>query len=848
VWLISAWLISGAAVVWGTLLRGGAPYSSPYVSWWAFAPLIFVTEGLTLRLASRRTTPFSGISDGAVVFGLFFVAPVEMLAGLALGGVAASLTRRPFRVATSVFVVAQFALFSGATVVVFRLLAPANAALDWRSWVAAGVAVAVGVTGRMCSEALTIPHLRSAMRGVLEDFALGGLTAVSSACVGVLAVVLLRLDAFALMPLVLLAAAAAVLYRRLIRERQLRQAAEFLHGADDALQSSRELETAIVQLLRRARTMFSAEVAQLTIFPTAAGEKALRTTVRHDQADEVMIAVDLGQLDDVLEAETDGVIVDRRASPSAAEMLRQRGVDEALVGLLRGESRMLGSLLVGGHMDARTFDTRDLQLFQTLANQTTTTLENGRLEQSIARLTELQEQLTHQAFHDSLTDLANRSLFGDRIDSALVRSARAGKRLAVLFIDLDDFKGVNDTLGHAAGDALLVGVAERLRGCLRRPDMAARLGGDEFAILLEELEEPAEAEIVAKRIFEALKATFDVAGHPVHVRASVGLAVADKDGDNASNLMRHADVAMYAAKAAGKDRCVVFAPGMEADIVSRHKLRSDLDVALSTDQLVIHYQPIVDLVNGEVDGLEALVRWRHPHRGLVGPAEFIPTAEETGQILMLGDFVLRRACATLLRWQARFPRATPLTMSVNISARQLQQPMFVESVVETVREIGLRPESLVLELTESILLTDAASSIAKLETLQRAGIRVAIDDFGTGYSSLSYLRRLPVDILKIAKPFVDDLALAEPNGDFARAIVGIGTALRLSLIAEGIEAAGQITRLRELGCTHGQGYYLCHPVSAEEMEEILDGGGIPPNRLGEGEHAEPDVIQLRRSG
>ena len=846
-WLISACLASGAALLWIGPLRGLAAYADPQLGVWPFALLFFATERMPLSLGSRRLAPGVGVSSGAMLLGLFYASPLDVLAGFALGSAAASLTR-PLNVAQTALALAQFLLLGGVAFLVFRQMAPADAVLDWRAWAAAGAGIGIVVVARVATSVLTLTDARSALPAGVRDLGLAMLAAVASSSLGLLAVVLIRLDEYALAPLLLISAATMLLYRRMGRERQLRLAVEFLHGAGDALQGSRELETAIVQLLARARAMFSAEMAQLTIFPAAPGEKALRTTVHHDAQDEVMVAVDLGLLDDVLEAETDGVIIDRRTSPSAAEMLRLRGISDALVALLRGESRMLGSLLVGGHTDARPFDSRDLQLFQTLAIQTTTTLENGRLEQSIARLTELQEQLSHQAFHDSLTDLANRSLFGNRIDDALLRSGRAGKRLAVLFIDLDDFKGVNDTLGHATGDALLIGVAERLRGCLRRPDMAARLGGDEFAILLEELEDPAEAEIVAKRIFDGLKAPFDVAGHTVHVRASVGVAVADRDGDNASNLMRHADVAMYAAKAAGKDRCVVFAPGMESEIVSRHKLRSDLDQALATNQLVIHYQPIVHLQSGDVSGVEALVRWRHPHRGLVGPAEFIPMAEETGQILILGDFVLRRACATLLRWQARFPRLEPLTVSVNISARQLQQPMFVEWVVETVREVGLRPDSLVLELTETILLTDAASSIAKLQTLQRAGIRVAIDDFGTGYSSLSYLRRLPVDILKIAKPFVDDLVQSEPSGDFARAIVGIGSALRLSMVAEGIEAPGQITRLRELGCTHGQGYYLCHPVSAEEMEEILASGGIPQHRLGNGDAPADQVIQLRRSG
>src|SRR5205807_1932447 len=354
---------------------------------------------------------------------------------------------------------------------------------------------------------------------------------------------------------------------------------------------------------------------------------------------------------------------------------------------------------------------------------------------------------------------------------ALMRGARAGRSVAVLFVDVDDFRAVNDTYGHTCGDALLVGLADRLRTALRRPDTAARLGGDEFAVLLEDLDDAAEAEIVARRIFEALRAPYQVNGQAVTARVSIGVAFADRAGDNASNLMRHADVALYAAKGAGKDRRVIFAPGMENDIVGRHRLRGELEQALVTDQFVVHYQPIVDLATGELAGMEALVRWRHPARGLVGPSEFVPMAEESGLILQLGDYVLRTACNALLRLQARYPRRNPMSIAVNISARQLQQPLFVENVLSIVSDSGVLPHAVTLELTESILLEDAPSHIVKLEALQRAGVRIAIDDFGTGYSSLSYLRRLPVDVLKIAKPFVDDLAAEHPNSDFVRGVV-----------------------------------------------------------------------------
>ncbi|MDQ6856561.1 MAG: EAL domain-containing protein, partial [Candidatus Dormibacteraeota bacterium] len=606
---------------------------------------------------------------------------------------------------------------------------------------------------------------------------------------------------------------------------------EFLRGADEALSHSHELENALVGLIGRAREMFEAQIAQLTIYPSSPGDKAYRTTVRagDPSGTEVMVPIELNDLDDILEADSDGVIIDRtNASPSSRDVLSRRHIDHAMVALLRGRSRLIGSLMVGSHVNGRSFDQRDLHLFQSLAIQTSSTLENGHLEQSIARLTDLQEQLSHQAFHDSLTDLANRSLFSDRIDHALLRRSRTGKPVAVLFIDLDDFKAVNDTLGHSAGDQLLIGVADRLRKALRRPDTAARLGGDEFAVLIEDIDSPAEAEAVADRVFASLVEPFAIAGQSVTVHASIGVAISDDATDSASRLMRHADVAMYAAKGAGKHRHVLFISGMEAEIVARHRLRADLERAIAADEFGVHYQPIFDMSDGRLTAIEALVRWRHPTRGMVAPDDFISTAEETGVILALGTRVLRKACAETKQWRESFPATQPLWVSVNISARQLQQPGFVDEVLEVVAESGLPPTALVLELTESMVLDDAnaPASIAKLEALKRVGIRIAIDDFGTGYSSLSYLRRLPVDILKIAKPFVDDLNNTEDKGDFARAIVGIGSALRLTMIAEGIETTEQLVTLRDLGCHLGQGYHLSHPVKPEAIDRMLAAGGV----------------------
>jgi diguanylate cyclase (GGDEF)-like protein len=820
-----------ASAVWAADVWRLPVHASPQVRWWLLAPAFLAAEIWAVRLRLRTEWAAARLWAAPLVVGLFFASPLDLLVGFAAGSAAAAAIRWPRYPARVLGAVTRAAVAVGVSALVFTALAQRSAP-QWEAWAAVAVAAAAATAADL-SAGMVASLVRQRRQGVARTGVGAHIAAAgTSCCLGIAATAVIPDNRLALIPLGLVAAGLIGAYRGYVGERQQRLALEFLSGAGDAL-GGPELGDAMVQLLRRAQGMFRAELAQLTIFPSAPGEKAFRTTVRVGERDRVMDPIDLNRLDDVLEADSDGVIIDRaNSSPLAADMLARRGVDEAMVALLRGERRILGGLIVGGHQDLRAFDSSDLQLFRTLAVQTSTTLENGRMERSVARLTELQEQLTHQAFHDSLTNLANRTLFTDRIENALVRSARTGRSLAVLFIDVDDFKGVNDTFGHATGDALLVGIADRLRGTLRRPDTPARLGGDEFAVLLDELDEPGEAEAVARRIFESLRTPFEVNGQTVTVHVSMGVAMSRGSGNNASNLMRHADVAMYSAKGAGKNRWVVFAPGMETDIVTRHRLRTELEVALAQDQFALHYQPVVDLTSGEIVGAEALVRWKHPSRGLVGPLDFVPMAEESGLILQLGDQVLRRACAALLRFQARHPRATPLTVAVNISALQLAQPLFVENVRAIIAESGLRPHTVTLELTESILLDDASSSIVKLEALQRAGVRIAVDDFGTGSSSLSYLRQLPVDVLKIAKPFVDDLASHEPNVDFVAAIVGLASALRLGLVAEGIESAQQVRWLRNLGCTLGQGYHLSHPLPLEEMESLLQRGAIDGRRLG----------------
>ncbi|HEV8424213.1 MAG TPA: EAL domain-containing protein [Actinomycetes bacterium] len=433
---------------------------------------------------------------------------------------------------------------------------------------------------------------------------------------------------------------------------------------------------------------------------------------------------------------------------------------------------------------------------------------------------ELEEQLVHQAFHDGLTGLANRTLFAERVEHALARSGPGD--LAVMFIDLDDFKNVNDSLGHAAGDQLLVAAARRLQGCLRPTDTAARLGGDEFAVLLERVSDAEAAGVVAGRILDMLHKPFGLNGRTIPIKASLGVAVVQPGVVDVDELLRNADVAMYAAKAGGKDRFELFRPDMHADMLQRLELEAELRHATDRGELVLHYQPIVELVSGRITRVEALVRWNHPTRGLLPPPAFIPLAEEQGMIGPIGRWVLLEACQQARRWQDRFPDAPPLAVHVNLSGRQLEEQSLVGEVVQALETSRLVPRLLTLEITETVLMTDIETMSQRLRELKGLGVLLAIDDFGTGYSSLSYLRRFPIDMLKIDKAFVDGIGRGREDTALAHAIINLSHTLQLHTVAEGIERPEQAAHLAALGCQDGQGYHFARPLTPAAMSELLE--------------------------
>jgi diguanylate cyclase (GGDEF)-like protein/PAS domain S-box-containing protein len=438
----------------------------------------------------------------------------------------------------------------------------------------------------------------------------------------------------------------------------------------------------------------------------------------------------------------------------------------------------------------------------------------------ITQRKELEEQLQHRAFHDALTGLPNRALLLDRLNHALDLHARSHEPLALLFLDLDNFKIINDSLGHTEGDMLLIEAARRLLGCVRSADTVARFGGDEFAILLTGVggNDPAR---VAERIQRAFAQPFDIDGRELAVTTSIGIAYAETNLHAPDDLLRRADVAMYRAKGNGRNGFEIFDAAMHASALSRLELEDELRTAIEQDEIIVHFQPKVELASGAFIGIEALARWLHPQRGLTPPGEFITLAEESGLIVPLGISVLQQAARQVHRWHLDLADCARLTLSVNLSARQFQMPDLVERVVEVLEQTGLDPAHLLLEITESVLMDDVEESIARLCGLKALGVEIAIDDFGTGYSSLAYLKRFPIDILKIDRSFVAGLGISQEDTAIVAAIVSMAKSLGLRTIAEGVETDAQVTHLTELGCDLAQGFYFARPMPADDATHLL---------------------------
>jgi diguanylate cyclase (GGDEF)-like protein len=429
------------------------------------------------------------------------------------------------------------------------------------------------------------------------------------------------------------------------------------------------------------------------------------------------------------------------------------------------------------------------------------------------------DRVHHIAFHDDLTGLPNRLMLTQRLDQALGRHRRADMTLAVLYMNLDRFKVINDSLGHEAGDNLLRLVADRLRAELREGDSLARVGGDEFVVIIENYGNSTALSACAQRLVEQLGAPYLGGNNDCHVTASIGISTFPADGSDSQSLLKAADVAMYRAKETGRNNYQFYLPTMNVHTLERLKLESDLRRALERGEFLLHYQPKVEVSSGLITGVEALLRWQHPLRGLIPPLDFIPLAEETGLIVPIGEWVLATACARAKAWQSRgLPK---LRVAVNLSARQFADTMLLAKLTKIIHASGLDPSLLELEITESVVMSTGESSVAVLEQLKSIGVQIAIDDFGTGYSSLAYLKRFPIDILKVDRSFIKDIPADSGDMKISRAIIAMAHSLRLKVVAEGVETAAQLEFLRSQNCDAAQGYFLCPPVREDELSEVL---------------------------
>lgn len=479
--------------------------------------------------------------------------------------------------------------------------------------------------------------------------------------------------------------------------------------------------------------------------------------------------------------------------------------------------------------EKRTLDSYVLQLQQANENLVVASLNAYSMAEEIDTA---KARMAHLAQHDALTDLPNRILLNDRLVQALALAQRQRKRMAVMFLDLDRFKNINDSLGHAVGDQLLQSVARRLTATVRNSDTVCRQGGDEFVILLADVDQAEDAASSAQKILAALAASHRIDHFELHVTVSIGISIYPDDGQDAETLIKNADTAMYQAKESGRNHYQLFAQNMNAQAVERHSIENGLRNALERQEFVLHFQPKINLVSGAISGIEALIRWQHPQRGLILPEQFVGIAEECGLIVPIGEWVLREACTQAQRWQSA--GLAPVTVAVNISTVQFRQKTFIETLVDILQETGLAADCLELELTESVLMQDAEATISVLRVLKSMGVRLAIDDFGTGYSSLSYLKRFPIDTLKIDQSFMQDITHASASSDDAAivsAVVGMGKSLNQCVVAEGIETREQMAFLQARGCGEGQGFYFSEPVTADEVMALLR-SGIATHLLG----------------
>jgi diguanylate cyclase (GGDEF)-like protein len=823
------WILSGAMIAASLVLfkagAGSVPpiIASSHVPFWVFLVAFVAAERFAVHVHFRRSAHSMSLGEIPFVFALLFAGgETAILAGV-IGRLLVLALHRKLPLIRLAFNLGVFLLGSCSAVLVFHTVAGASSEITPTVWTAAILATVANslIAVLFISLAVSLSEGQLSIRQVARSLRTDIVVVAANTSVGLCAATVIHEDWKSAILMAIPVAGMFISFQAFVSERQRHERVEFLYQAARALSRSSEIGQALEGLLVQALEAFRAEIAEI-IFFSPDGSDALRTTVRIDAAPVVLESVDpaiAARFRSLIERHDRGACTASQIGDDAlTHYLEVREFGDGLFAALRGERSLIGAIVIGnpsGVVDS--FCPEDCKLLETLANNTSVALENDRLGQTVWRLKELQRELQHQASHDPLTDLANRSLFVERVGDAL-GSACGG--VSVIFIDIDDFKTVNDSLGHAAGDELLVAVAGRLRDCVRPFDTVARLGGDEFAIMLDRPDSEREAIEVTERLNRHLAERFSIGGQNVSVRASAGIATGRGSEVTPEELIRNADLAMYRAKHESKHRYELFESGMELPVQRRHRLTVRLRDAVRDDAFAVHYQPIVELQTGQIAAREALVRWPDGPHGCVTPSSFIPLAEETGAVVPIGRSVLRRACHEAQLWS--LADEAPPAIHVNVSPVELHQRQFVAGIAAALDDSGLEPGRLVLEITEGVMLRDPDSSIATLKELRALGVKLALDDFGTGYSSLCHLRSLPIDWLKIGMPFMDNLHEGGADRAFLRMVLDLAANLELGVVAEGIESPGQLDSLRDLGCQFGQGFYLGSPTTLDPGEVPLE--------------------------
>jgi diguanylate cyclase (GGDEF)-like protein len=820
--LCSIALVLGGAALWFGVVTRQTPVHPPFhIPWIVFVVLFALSEVFVVHLHLKRETHTLSLNEIPVVLGLFFVNPAHLLTAHLVGSGAALMAHRRQHGIKLLFNLSMLGAEALAGYAVFRTLLGSASPLSPRAWLAAVVATIVIDAMGAVLVTLAIYLYRGTFdgRNALFVVSTGVLFALANASLGLLAVEVIWHDGRASILFTAIALVLFVSYRSYAALHDRYRGLELLQQFTRVVSSSLASDDVTAAVLHEARELLRSERAEMivhhddgrTVVVTLDGDGRAEWSEPRDAPDHVLWQR--------IQERGEALLVTRtmRDDEALRAELDAQDMQDLIAAPLVFDGRVVGMLVVANRFhDTETFKPEDLRLFQTLANHASVSLQNGRLVDEL-RIEAAERE--HQALHDPLTGLPNRRYFSENLDGAIDHARASGEPVAVLLLDLDRFKEVNDTLGHPSGDRLLREVATRLLDSVRDTDTVARLGGDEFALLLPGVAGAEVARAKAEDLLSGVAQPYQIDGLTLEVDGSIGIALFPHHGHDAATLMQRADVAMYAAKETHTG-CQVYSPGRDHNSAERLALAAELREAITNHALEVHFQPFVDLSTGQVRGAEALVRWKHPTRGMLPPDEFIPIAEHTGLIRPLTMFVLVQA---LRRRQAWAEAGYDLSISVNVSMRDLVDANLPQKVAEILAVAGTLPEALTLEVTESQLMSDPERCSGVLRELSEMGVRIAIDDFGTGFSSLVSLRSLPVDVIKVDKSFVLHMATDDNDDAIVRSTVDLGRSLGLRVVAEGVENEVTVQKLRQYGCHDMQGYYLSRPLPADAFDSWLTG-------------------------